>query len=228
MDERKKNMILWLLLALSIVLFIVIMWLCFTYRNKQDKMIDYYKQKITQEQGEIEKAEYLSQVTDEKPTELSLSEANKIYEKAGKLYFNSPEVFNISDTEEKVYISELKQSASCREITNFYEVLNNTFTEKGKQQYLSKKEGIAIENGKVYTDFSGKGGDVTYVSTELILKTSENNKMEYVAKAKYIDDAGYTDFSQTYTGNNFRYEESPFVLVYENGTWLIDDFTMAY
>lgn len=159
--------------------------------------------------------------------QLDTEKANILYQQASYVYWCTDRYFITKLQTEEIYNDKTEEYVFGSEITNFYNVIDNFFTEKGKEQFLNTVEGVFVKDGKAYTGFFGRASDATYVSTELILKESSEEAIEYIAKSKYIDDEEFQGDASEYTGEKFKYEEKPFKIVYENNKWLVDEFTLA-
>ena len=67
------------------------------------------------------------------------------------------------------------------------------------------------------------------MSTELIKVNISENKIEYIAKSKYVDDTNENfDPEKSNSENPVKYEEKPFIIIRENNKWLVDEFTLPY
>ena len=67
------------------------------------------------------------------------------------------------------------------------------------------------------------------MSAELIKVNISENKIEYIAKLKYVDDKNENFDPEKSDGENpVKYEEKPFILIRENNKWLVDKFILPY
>lgn len=90
---------------------------------------------------------------------------------------------------------------------------------------------IIKRNNKVYARADGEGvlegGNYRnrYISSEFTKVSQSDNKIEYTVKVKYSSD--YDAVNDQPTGESL-YREDKFVIVKENGNWLIDHFVVPY
>lgn len=111
-----------------------------------------------------------------------------------------------------------------------YEIINvkemkEFFTDEGFkilcEQYA---HGIAEINGNYYTYNGGIGGNPEFLSQELSVESISENKIIFTSNAKYYNNPNDYDKDESLI-TDYRIETSKFILIKENGKWLVDDFT---
>lgn len=149
-------------------------------------------------------------------TGLSNAEALKIgkekYDQAMQSYWNDPNIDGTQNIEkggleyskitDKSYISSMKQLYSV----NGYSSIFSGF-----------KTIIEANNGEYYIALAGRGSNIYYVKSELVVSNITDSKLEFISKDTYKSE---NNESITYNENN------AFVLVKENGVWKVDKFKL--
>ena len=140
--------------------------------------------------------------------------ANKIYNNATALSWMLDGQFKF-DYAQTVQTTESDGSThGLSLITNYYEVMNDNFTQNGIEQFEEDSfEGVYKIGGKVYSATPQRGAE-SYEGTSLIEKSRDANSVTYIAKSYYIKELN---------GGNLTSEED-FKIVKNNGKWLIDEF----
>ena len=154
------------------------------------------------------------------------------------LYYNAMELYNdmtgsyfeMSDESDIILAKDGINEVEAHQVLNFDEVADKVFSKNGKKQYANSiNTRVTMANGKVYLLDVGRGTDVTYAKTDLILKNKEENRIEYTAKASYANwpsllTEGYQELTENL--DEYTYAEEAFVLVKEKGNWLVEEFTL--
>lgn len=156
----------------------------------------------------------------------AIPSVDEMYEKAFNAYKNPYDnpIYVKSENEEEVYIEELGETVKCVEILNYDDIANEIFSEKGKEELLIRTN-IYKLGDKYYCPVE-EGPKSLYVSTEFVEVEITNDRRGYNAKTTFIDDEEYEGEVSEYTGEQFRYEENAFILVLENGKWLVEEFML--
>lgn len=74
-------------------------------------------------------------------------------------------------------------------------------------------------DGGVYCYDGGRGSNISYVSTDLVLETSDDEKAVFTAVSHYADPQ---------TGESEEDEENSFVIIYTDGQWKTSEFKLPY
>lgn len=149
---------------------------------------------------------------------------NSIYEKVHNLYFYGD---NVEFVQDKNHIR------SYIEIDNqkYYEIKNYEVVEKiiGKEQILRTNKYLNIKkiNNKYYMKDVGRGL-LDYYGMTLEIKKISKNRIEYEAKTKLCKIENIVLYGEGCTSNGYYYIEKPFVLVKEEGTWKVEEYTSIF
>lgn len=144
---------------------------------------------------------------------------------------------SISDNTEKICSEELNNAlgwsketySDVREIYNYHECIDNNFSKKIQNRFLNEVYVVNYNNKFYILDAGGRGANIFYLSTEFIKVNVSENKIEYIAKSKYVDDTSENfDSEKSNSENPVKYEEKSFVLIKESDRWLVDEFTLPY
>ncbi|MBE6846221.1 MAG: hypothetical protein E7508_11115 [Ruminococcus sp.] len=74
-------------------------------------------------------------------------------------------------------------------------------------------------DGGVYCYDGGRGSNISYVSTDLVLERSDDEKAVFTAVSHYADPQ---------TGESEEDEENSFVIIYTDGQWKTSEFKLPY
>ncbi|MBR6034355.1 MAG: DUF4179 domain-containing protein [Clostridia bacterium] len=158
----------------------------------------------------------------------------ELYNNANDLYNDLLGLlFEIGEDYEKIKTPS-GEELDVIEILNFDEVADKFLSKKGKEQFInSESSSIIFVNNKVYLVGAGRGSDVSYWQTELILDKATDDTREYTARSKYIEWYNLSDEELKNLCKNpenfedqFTCKDEKFTIVKENGNWLVEDFTM--
>lgn len=161
-----------------------------------------------------------NQSTNALSTQETLALGNEMYKKANKCYWDGVEgdygnlIYNIDESGNPYY-----------KITNIDEIksvlINNAFS-----NFCSEK-GVKEKNGEYYIVAAGRGDDVSYLGNELEVDTIAESKIIFTSIEKYCaneEDYGvYNDASEV---EDIITKEYKFVIVKENGSWKVSEFTL--
>lgn len=233
-DKTKKIILIVLIVLLSVIIITVGIFILI-----KNVLLNNDKSNTSEEELEII---YLNSTTEVfqddiiKKTiseeQLSLTEAYNLYNQASYIYWGNERYFKIKQHADIVTNEETGEERYLCEVTNFSEVMDEYFTEDGKEQYANTVTSLLIKDGKAYAGAEGRAANPAYYSTELVLENEDENEVEYTAKSTYLEDEVLSqnegtevDFSK-YSEDDFYTVEKPFRLVYDGEKWKIDSFTL--
>lgn len=242
-DEDKKRT-LWCLVVLVVTLIAIIASLAVVriVNKEQDTSLKAQNLSKTEGQEVITEPE---QGTTEFLETVSLKENNELEKQVGavNLYKSAQSInndflgesFELSTKYENIKLDEgdEEHTVKAREILNFDEVMDKVFSQNGKKQFLDSGNSLIRQvDNKIYLLDAARGLDETYWGTELILGASTDSRIEYIARAKYIDFIQLSNEQMDTLRKNpdefkdmITFSDVNFTLVKENDTWLIEDFT---
>lgn len=148
--------------------------------------------------------------------------AEKKYNQAHELYFYGKGLDYSSD-ENSILISKQKGKDYFKLNTVIY--LQNNFTDKEQNDIYNFFDILEV-NGNFYIKDFGRGLS-GYYGTEFDIKKVSKNKISFIAKSKFcrVEDRKDNDCKS----EEYYYTiDKPFVLVKENGSWKIDEYTSVF
>ena len=180
-----------------------------------------FKEDISDTSSSVKMDETEANKTEENKTEeatMSEEEARSIgdplYKKASLYYWG-----RVETTENSIYDGRYMEIANISELKNF-------FSTRGFSQFMNKNEFISEIEGKYYRIAADRGGDISYLGREPLKVVSiDNDRIVFNAVEKYItnEDEWARPEDQV---TDIRRETNQFIIVKENGTWKVEDFTM--
>lgn len=148
--------------------------------------------------------------------------AEKKYNQAHELYFYGKGLDYSSD-ENSILISKQKGKDYFKLNTVIY--LQNNFTDKEQNDIYNFFDILEV-NGSFYIKDFGRGLS-GYYGTEFDIKKVSKNKISFIAKSKFcrVEDRKDNDCKS----EEYYYTiDKPFVLVKENGSWKIEEYTSVF
>ena len=160
----------------------------------------------------------------EKEINKKIESGNSIYEKVHNLYFYGENIeYETNENKIRNYI-EIDN-------TKYYEIKNpEEITDLITEEMIVKTSnflGIKKIEEKYYMKDYGRGLS-GYYRTKLKIKRMSKNKIEYKAYSKFCYKESRVNYGEGCSENNYYYIEKPFVLVKEEGTWKIEEYTSVF
>lgn len=110
-------------------------------------------------------------------------------------------------------------------ILNYDEIMGNLFTKNGKELYENEFQLLYFENNLPYMDAGDDHVDETLIDVKVEnIKREENKITATVIKTRAVPPQVFTD--ETWEMENWERKDfsTEFVMVKENGKWLVDSF----
>lgn len=153
-------------------------------------------------------------------TEEALALGKEKYEVANNCYWSGVEanygdvIYDIDESGNPYYM-----------ITNIDEIksilINNAFSDFCNEKRIKEK------NGKYYIVAAGRGSDISYLGNELKVDNITENKIEFTSIEKYCaNEADWGMYSDASEVKDITTKEYKFVIVKEDNSWKIDEFTL--
>ena len=114
---------------------------------------------------------------------------------------------------------------TTRRILNYDEIMGNLFTKNGKELYENEFQLLYFENNLPYMDAGDDHVDETLIDVKVEnIKREENKITATVIKTRAVAPQVFTD--ETLVMENWERKDfsTEFVMVKENGKWLVDSF----
>ena len=160
----------------------------------------------------------------EKEINKKIELGNSIYEKVHNLYFYGGNIeYETNENKTRNYI-EIDN-------TKYYEIKNseeitNLITEKMIVK-TSNFLGIKVIGNKYYMKDYGRGLS-GYYGTKLKIKRISKNKIEYKSYSKFCYKESRVNYGEGCSENNYYEIEKPFILIKEEGTWKVEEYTSIF
>ena len=160
----------------------------------------------------------------EKEINKKIELGNSIYEKVHNLYFYGGNIeYETNENKTRNYI-EIDN-------TKYYEIKNseeitNLITEKMIVK-TSNFLGIKVIGNKYYMKDYGRGLS-GYYGTKLKIKRIARNKIEYKAISTLCQIDSLVNYGEGCSENNYYEIEKPFILIKEEGTWKVEEYTSIF
>ena len=146
------------------------------------------------------------------------------YEEIHNLYYYGETIeYEVDEEKRRIYIEE--GNKKYYKITNYDEILNKASNSyKGK---LVKVLDIKEKEGNYYVVGIGRGLS-GYYGTRLEIKKYSKNKIEYKAYSKFCYKESRVNYGEGCKEEGYYEIEKPFILVKEEGTWKVEEYTSVF
>ena len=146
------------------------------------------------------------------------AEAMEIYDEGFDFVFNptGSERYQLEEETTSIYQNDKQQL--CHRVINYQEALTSLFSERIVQN-MEVIPGAEYYNGNYYFCAGGRGM-MGYIGAILTRQNETSTRVEFIARTKFYRNVEAED-------GEIVYQENPFVLVHENGRWVIDYFASA-
>lgn len=161
---------------------------------------------VTKEENEPEEVNTISE-------EEAMSIGNNLYKKAATYYWG-----NVETTGNSI------QDGMYMEISNISEI-KSVFSAQGFRQFIANNEYISEIDGSYYRVAADRGGDLSYLGNELQVESITDNRIVFNSIEKYAADENEWGLTESQVTSITR-KTNRFVIVKENGSWKVEDYTM--
>ena len=146
------------------------------------------------------------------------------YEEIHNLYYYGETIeYEVDEEKRRIYIEE--GNKKYYKITNYEEILNKASNSyKGK---LVKALDIKEKEENYYVVGIGRGLS-GYYGTRLEIKKYSKNKIEYKAYSKFCYKESRVNYGERCKEEGYYEIEKPFILVKEEGTWKVEEYTSVF